>query len=208
MSELIRILIADDHPVVRQGLAALLVPRNGMEVVGEASTGVEAVEKANALRPDVVLMDLVMPALDGIAATREIVQKSPAVRILVLTSFSEAERLSDAVRAGALGYLLKDSQPAELLQAIRTVHSGQLALPPAMARKLLELNQQPKERKLVITGREQEVLAALARGLSNQAIADELSIGLNTVRSHVSNLLDKLKLSNRTQLALYARDKT
>lgn len=207
MDEPIRILIADDHPVVREGLGALLLPRNGMQVIGQASNGREAVEMARSLRPDVVLMDLVMPELDGIEATLAITTENPAVRVLILTSFGEEARLAHAIQAGAAGYLLKDFQPDDLLHAIRAVHWGQLAVPPDVARRLMALLSQPARHEPTLTDREQEVLAAVARGLSNQSIAAELAIGINTVRSHIRNLLGKLELSSRTQLAIYATDR-
>lgn len=204
MSDSIRILLADDHPVVREGLGALLLPRNGTVVVGEAGNGREAVEMARALKPDVVLMDLVMPEMDGIQATREITRDDPAIRILILTSFGEEGRLANAIQAGASGFLLKNFKPDDLLHAIRAVHWGQLAVPPDMARRLMALLSRPSRTEPLLTEREEEVLGAVARGLSNQAIAGELSIGINTVRSHIRNLLGKLEFSNRTQLAIYA----
>lgn len=206
MSELIRIVIADDHFIVRQGLAALLVPRNGMEVVGEAATGREAVDLARTLRPDLILMDMVMPELDGPQAIRLIKQDNPAARILVLTSFGESQQIAAAVQAGALGYLLKDSSPDDLLHAIRSVHRGNLVLPQALAAKLM----QPQPAAAMVdqlTERETDVLRLLAQGLSNQEIAASLSISNTTVRSHVSNILMKLGVSNRTQAALVAQER-
>ena len=206
MSELIRILIADDHYVVRQGLAALLTPRNGMEVVGEAATGREAVELARTLKPDVILMDMIMPELDGPAAITLIKQENPEARILVLTSFGESKQISAAIQAGALGYLLKDSSPDDLLHAIRSVHRGNLVLPQDLALKLMQ--PQPAVAALdQLTERETDVLRLLAQGQSNQEIAVNLSISTTTVRSHVSNILLKLGVSNRTQAALVAKER-
>jgi DNA-binding NarL/FixJ family response regulator len=207
VSEPVRILIVDDHPVVREGLGALLLPRNGTVVVGEAGNGREAVEMARRLEPDVVLMDLVMPELDGIQATREITRSNPGIRVLIMTSFGEDDRLASAIQAGASGFLLKDFKPDDLLHAIRTVCWGQLAVPPHMARRVMALLSRPSSPPALLTDREEEVLAAVTRGLSNQAIASELSIGVNTVRSHIRNLLGKLELSNRTQLAIYATNR-
>lgn len=207
MSNLIRVLIADDHMVVRRGLGALLIPRNGMEVIGEASDGAEAVALARALQPDVILMDMVMPNKDGVTAIEEIRQFNPAARILVLTSFGEEGQISKAIRAGALGYLLKDTSPDQLFQAVRSVASGHLSLPQDLARKLVQDLQRPPQAEpleSILTERELDVLKGIARGLSNQEIATELAIGVTTVRSHVSSLLSKLGLTNRTQAALYA----
>ena len=206
MSELIRILVADDHFVVRQGLTALLTPRNGMEVVGEAATGREAVNLARTLRPDVILMDMVMPELDGPAAITLIKQDNPKARILVLTSFGESKQIMAAIQAGALGYLLKDSSPDDLLHAIRSVHRGNLVLPQDLALKLMQ--PQPAVAALdQLTERETDVLRLLAQGQSNQEIAVNLSISTTTVRSHVSTILMKLGVSNRTQAALVARER-
>jgi len=206
MTDLIRILVADDHFVVRQGLAALLAPRNGMEVVGEAATGREAVNLARALQPDVILMDMIMPELDGPEAITLIKQENPRARILVLTSFGESKQISAAIQAGALGYLLKDSSPDDLLHAIRSVYRGNLVLPQDLAVKLM----QPQPAVAVLdqlTERETDVLRLLAQGQSNQEIAVNLSISTTTVRSHVSNILLKLGVSNRTQAALVARER-
>ena len=206
MSDLIRILIADDHFVVRQGLAALLAPRNGMEVVGEAATGREAVDRARVLQPDVILMDMMMPEMDGPEAIVLIKQENPAARILVLTSFGESKQISAAIQAGALGYLLKDSSPDDLLHAIRSVYRGNLVLPQDLALKLMQ--PQPVSVALdQLTERETDVLRLLAKGQSNQEIAATLNIGMTTVRSHVSNILMKLNVSNRTQAALVAQER-
>ena len=206
MTDLIRILIADDHYVVRQGLTALLTPRNGMEVVGEAATGREAVELARTLKPDVILMDMIMPELDGPAAITLIKHDNPEARILVLTSFGESKQISAAIQAGALGYLLKDSSPDDLLHAIRSVHRGNLVLPQDLALKLMQ--PQPVVAALdQLTERETDVLRLLAQGQSNQEIAVNLSISTTTVRSHVSTILMKLGVSNRTQAALVARER-
>ena len=207
MTNLIRILIADDHMVVRRGLRSLLTPRNGVEVVGEAGDGVEAVELAHSLQPDVILMDMVMPRLNGPEAIIEIKKVNPDARVLVLTSFGEQEKVAAAIRAGALGYLLKDSSPDELFDSIRSVYRGNLSLPQHLALKLVQdlgQLQDTKPPEVALTERELDVLKEIARGRSNQEIANKLSIGTTTVRSHVSNLLSKLELSNRTHLALYA----
>jgi NarL family two-component system response regulator LiaR len=207
MTETIHILIADDHAIVREGLRVLLDAKPDMELVGEASDGVEAVLKARSLQPDVILLDLVMPRKDGIEAIGEIKEENPEARILVLTSFAEDDKVFPAIKAGALGYLLKDSSPQELLQAIRDVHRGESSLHPTIARKLIgELNR-PSDLPAAeepLTEREAEALSLVARGLSNQEIADRLVVSERTVRTHVSNILGKLHLANRTQAALYA----
>lgn len=207
MAENIRVLIVDDHAIVRRGLHSLLEVTAGMEVAGEASNGQEGIEKAATLDPDVILLDLVMPHKDGIQAIIEIKQKDPSARILVLTSFSEDDKVFPAIKAGALGYLLKDSSPEDLLQAIRNVYQGASSLHPTIARKLInEINQptNPKPTEEPLTGREADVLKLIARGLSNKDIAGELVISEGTVRVHVSSILGKLHLASRTQAALYA----
>ena len=206
MSDLIRLLIADDHPIVRQGLATLLIPRNGVEVIGEAENGRQAIDLARELQPDVILMDVVMPDMTGIEATAEIKTENPDARILILTSFSTDDKLVSAIKAGALGYLLKDAQPDDLFHAIRSVYRGQLTLPPEMALDLLQASKQPDELEASLTERENEVLLAVAEGLSNQEIAQKLNIGTNTVRTHISSLLRKLELTNRTQLAIFVTE--
>jgi len=208
MNETIRILVADDHAIVREGLRALIGAKPDMELVGEAADGVEAVLKARSLQPDVILLDLVMPHKDGIEAIGDIKRENPKARILVLTSFAEDDKVFPAIQAGALGYLLKDSSPQELLRAIREVYRGESSLHPAIARKLIgELNRPPENlppTEEPLTEREVEVLSLVAQGLSNQEIAEKLVVSERTVRTHVSNILGKLHLANRTQAALYA----
>ncbi|MCX6082310.1 MAG: response regulator transcription factor [Chloroflexi bacterium] len=207
MSDRIRILIADDHTIVREGLRTMLKPKPDMDLIGEATDGAEAVEKAAELRPDVILMDLLMPRKSGLDAIREIIQANPAIHILVLTSFSEEDRVIEAIKAGSKGYVLKDSSPQELIQAIRDVHAGKLFLFPGMTDRIIQKLIQPEQSAIAnddLTEREVEVLRLVAQGLSNQDIADRLKIGEGTARFHVNNILTKLGLSNRTQAALYA----
>jgi NarL family two-component system response regulator LiaR len=207
MTSPIRLLICDDHAIVREGLKALIHSEPGIEVVGEAADGVEAVDRALALRPDVILMDLEMPRQDGIEAIQEIQRRMAPARILVLTTFATDDKVFPAIKAGALGYLLKDSSPEDLLKAIGEVHRGESSLHPAIARKLIrELSRPPQKPGEVepLTEREVEVLVQVAKGSSNQEIADLLVLSERTVRTHVSNILAKLHLANRTQAALYA----
>lgn len=204
---MIRVLIVDDHAIVRKGIRALLSETGGFEIVGEAADGHEAVLAVTETQPDVILMDLLMPGMDGIEATRRITSQQPGARILVLTSFAADNKLFPSIKAGALGYLLKDSSPEDLLRAIRQVHRGEPALHPTIARKLLQEIAQPVDlppAPEALTARELGVLRLIAQGLSNQEIADQLSVSEPTVRTHVSRILGKLHLASRTQAALYA----
>jgi NarL family two-component system response regulator LiaR len=207
VGESIRILIADDHPVVREGLRSVIASEPKMELVGEAKDGIEAVLKCRSLQPDVILLDLVMPRQDGIEAIGQILGENPDARILVMTSFDEDEKVFAALKAGALGYLLKDSSPQTLLQAIGEVNRGESSLHPAVARKVIRELNCPSglpDAEDPLTEREVEVLGLVARGLSNREIAENLVIGERTVRNHVSHILGKLHLASRTQAALYA----
>jgi two-component system, NarL family, response regulator LiaR len=202
----IRVLIVDDHAVVREGLRTFLELQDGIEVAGEAVDGQDAIREAESLRPDVVLMDLVMPNLDGVGAMRELRQRVPGARVIVLTSFLDDERLLPAVRAGAAGYLLKNVQPQELARAIRTAAAGEALLDPAVAARLVEaLEEDGRDARAdQLTPREREVLALIGRGFANKRIALELGIAEKTVKTHVGNVLSKLGVSDRTQAALYA----
>ena len=207
MSQAIRVLIVDDHTIVRKGIRALLTEIAGIEVVGEAADGQEAVVQANSLRPDVILMDLAMPNMDGIEATRQIKTSQPESRILVMTSFATDDKVLPAIKAGALGYLLKESAPEDLVQAIHQIHRGEPSLHPTIARKVLQEITHPSDRPPTpdpLTKREAEVLLLVAQGLSNRDIASKLNISDPTVRSHVSNIMSKLHLATRIQAALYA----
>jgi NarL family two-component system response regulator LiaR len=206
-ADTIRILITDDHAVVREGLRTLIGTEPGMDVVGEAEDGFEAVQKASTLRPDVILLDMMMPRMDGLQAINKIKRECPEARILVLTSFSDDEKVFPAIKAGALGYLLKNVTPERLLNAIRDVHQGKPSMSSDIAKKLMYELQRvsdlpPTEEPL--TEREMDVLRLVAQGLSNQEIAEVLVISVGTVRTHVSNILSKLHLANRTQAAIYA----
>ena len=207
MSEIIRVYVTEDHPIVRRGIKQLLSTEPGIEVVGEGTNGREAVADMDKLKPDIVLMDLVMPVMDGIEAIRQIKSSHPSIQILVLTSFATDDKVFPAIKAGALGYLIKDTGPEDLVRAIQQVHQGQPTLHPSIAQKLLKelahtSEQSPSPDSL--TDREVEVLKLIARGLSNQEIAETLVVSVATVYTHVSKILDKLHLASRTQAALYA----
>ncbi|HEX9674995.1 MAG TPA: response regulator transcription factor [Anaerolineales bacterium] len=207
MTGRIRVLVVDDHPIVRKGIRHLLETEPEIEMVGEAANGREAVRKFVDVKPDVVLLDLVMPELDGIGAILAIKLAADHARILVLTTFASDDKLFPAIRAGALGYLLKDTEPEELVQAIKRAHSGEISLSPAIAQKVLNEISGSPDRPLTadpLTGREVEVLGLLAKGLANRQIAEQLVISEATVRTHVGNILGKLHLASRTQAALYA----
>ena len=199
-------VIADDHPVVRQGLRTFLGLQDGITVIGEAADGTEVTAVVRSLSPDVVLLDLVMPGLDGVAAIRRMATESPASRVLVLTSFPDDDKLLAAAQAGAAGYLLKDVAPSELAGAVRAVARGESALGPRPAARLLQeyVRGGAATSPVPLTRRETEVLSLLARGLANKQIARELSIAEKTVKTHVSHILGKLGLADRTQAALYA----
>lgn len=207
MNKAIRVFIADDHIVVREGLRALIGTEPDIEIVGEAADGREAIAGIRALQPDVVLLDLIMPHKNGLDVILEITQDNPKARILVLTSFSDDDKVFPAIKAGALGYLLKDSSPQELIQAIHHVYLGESSLDPTIALKLLKELKQPSAQSHTqesLTEREIRVLSLVSRGLTNQEIADALGISERTVRTHVGNILSELHLANRTQAALYA----
>jgi two-component system, NarL family, response regulator LiaR len=200
----IRVLVVDDHAVVREGLRTFLSLQDGIEVVGEAADGREAIAAARRLRPDVVLMDLVMPRVDGVQAMRELRDHVPGARVIVLTSFLEDDRLLPAIRAGAAGYLLKNVEPSELARAVRTADAGDALIDPAVAARLVDALASDHRPEQPLTAREQDVLDLLARGYANKRIARELGIAEKTVKTHVSHVLAKLGVSDRTQAALYA----
>jgi DNA-binding NarL/FixJ family response regulator len=205
LPESIRVLIADDHAVVREGLRTFLELQEGIEVAGEAADGREAVDEAERLRPDVVLMDLVMPRLDGVEAMRELRKRVLGARVVVLTSFLDDERLLPALRAGAAGYLLKNVEPRELARSIRLAAAGEALIDPAVAARLVDaLGSDRRAEQAELTPREEEVLDLIGRGFANKRIALELGIAEKTVKTHVSHVLAKLGVSDRTQAALYA----
>jgi DNA-binding NarL/FixJ family response regulator len=211
----IRVLVVDDHAVVRQGLRTFIALQDDMEVVGEGANGIEAVELVTRLKPDVILLDLIMPEMDGVEATRIILERAPRSRVLILTSFGEDDKVFPAIRAGAQGYLLKDIQPLDLVQAVRDACQGKAQLHPDIARRLMaavsrdmlpqqeKQTSQPKEMES-LTEREHEVLQLIAEGLTNRDIAGKLFISEKTVKTHVSNILGKLELADRTQAAIFA----
>ncbi len=203
----IKLLVVDDQSIVRKGICALLEQVNDIQVIGEASDGQEAIVQAEKLKPDVILMDLVMPKLDGIAAIQQILDQQPRMRILALTSFVAEDKVFPAIKAGAAGYSLKDSEPEELVDAIRKVNRGEPSLDPRVAQMVLDEIGQPPRQPLTpdpLTEREVEVVRLVAQGLSNRQIANRLVIGEATVRTHVGNILTKLHLANRVQATLYA----
>jgi len=199
---LIRVLIVDDHEIVRRGIKSYLATEEGFEVVGEASSGEEAVRMAQELRPDVVLMDLVMPGMDGVEATRRIMASNPQTCVVVLTSYTDDSRVLPALKAGARSYLLKDVAAEELGESLRRAHRGESVLHPVAAQRVLREMTAPKGAEP--TERELEVLLLVAQGLSNQEIGERLYITERTVKAHITSLLSKLGLSDRTQLAIYA----
>ncbi|HSQ26246.1 MAG TPA: response regulator transcription factor [Anaerolineales bacterium] len=208
MSNIIGVLIVDDHAIVREGLRAVIGLENDMQVVGEAKDGNEAISLSRHLNPDVILMDLLMPNKGGIEAIREILEENPNHRILVLTSFAEVDKILPTIRSGALGYIVKNSSPGELLRAIRDIAKGAVYMQPDIARQLFHgLSQsiepliQPIEQ---LSAREIEILKLVAQGMTNEEIGDQLSISSRTVGVHVTHILEKLNLNNRTQAALFA----
>lgn len=211
----IQVLLVDDHAVVRQGLRMFIEMQEDMEVVGEGTNGIEAVELASRFSPDVILLDLTMPQLDGVKATQRIMAQNPKARVLILTSFGEDDKIFPAIRAGAQGYLLKDIQPRDLVQAIRETYQGKAQLHPDIARRLMavvsdvapvqaEKPAAPSQDFHGLTDREREVLGLIAQGLNNREIAEKMVISEKTVKTHVSNLLDKLGLEDRTRAAIWA----
>lgn len=211
----IRVLVADDHAMVRQGLHMFIDTQDDMEVVGEGVNGLEAVEMAAELTPDVILLDLIMPLMGGAEATERILEQNPRARIIILTSFGQDDQIFPAIRAGAMGYLLKDIQPRELAQAIRETFRGNVSLHPDIARRLMAAVSgaeparaakpaAPPGEQSGLTEREREVLSYIARGLNNREIAGQLFVSESTVKSHVSNILCKLGLEDRTRAAVWA----
>jgi DNA-binding NarL/FixJ family response regulator len=211
MTEHVRVIIADDHPVFRSGLKALLTTEDGLEVVGEAATGVEAVALVAKSQPDVVVMDLHMPDLDGVAATTQILRDSPHVAVLVLTMFDDDDSVFAAMRAGARGYLLKGTNQAEVVGAVRLVAAGGALFGPAVAQRVIDFFTRPRPRTVPLafpqlTDREHEILAFLARGEANAVISARLHISDKTVRNHVSNILTKLAVADRAHAIVRARE--
>lgn len=203
----IKLLVVDDQNIVRKGICALLEQIDDIDVIGEASNGEEAIAQAKLLNPDVILMDLVMPKMDGITAIQQIMARHPGMRIMALTSFVAEDKVFPAIKAGAMGYLLKDSEPQELVMAIRKLNRGEPSLHPTVAKMVLEELSQPVNRPLTpdpLTEREVDVVRLVAQGLSNRQIAEQFFIGEATVRTHVGNILNKLHLANRVQATLYA----
>jgi DNA-binding NarL/FixJ family response regulator len=209
MEKLITVLVVDDHAVVRRGLRSLLTSKYQIEVIGEASDGVEAIDRARELQPDVILMDMLMPRKNGLEAIAEIKRETPGSHIIVLTSYSEDIQIVAAIKAGAAGYVLKDASPDELVHTIHSAYLGKLTLSADMFQLVISASNGASSKRALnasLTEREVDVLRELARGGSNQQIADALSVSTATVRTHISNILSKLELENRTQAALYANE--
>ena len=203
---MIKVLLVDDHEMVRLGVSSYLMIQSDMEVVGEASNGLEGYHKALELRPDIILMDLVMDVMDGIEATQKIMADWPQAKIIIVTSFLDDEKVYPAMEAGASSYLLKTSSAAEIAQAIRSTYQGHKVIEPAVTEKIIEhrLDQARPKPHDELTNRELDVLRLIGQGYSNQAIAEELVITLKTVKTHVSNIFTKLEVEDRTQAAIYA----
>jgi DNA-binding NarL/FixJ family response regulator len=210
MSDAIGVLVADDHPLFRDGLRSMLATVDDLELLGEAESGEQAVELALSLQPDVVVMDIQMPTVNGIEATRRITADSPHVGVLVLTMFEDDDSVFAAMRAGALGYLLKGSAQAEIIRAIRAVASGEAIFGPSVAQRLIAFFSSSSDGPPLVfpdlTGREREILELVARGRANQAIARELFLSQKTVRNHVSNIFTKLHVADRAQAIVRARE--
>lgn len=207
MEKVINILLVEDHPLMRQGLRNAIEVEPGLTVIGEAEDGIEAVEKAALLNPDIILMDIFIPRMDGIATTREIISKNPDSKILILTSSMDDDMIIQAVQSGVQGYILKETTPEQLFDAIRCVYNGTPSFSPNVTKKLLrEIREKQFNRPMSIslTTREQDILRLIAKGLSNDEIGEKLHISQGTVRSHLSGVMKKMQLRNRSQLVLYA----
>ena len=203
---MIKVLFVDDHEMVRIGVSAYLSAQSDIEVIGEADNGLKAVELALELRPDIILMDLVMPEMDGIEATKRIIEKWPEAKIIIVTSFLDDEKVYPALEAGATSYMLKTSKASEIARAVRSTFQGQSVLEPEVTGKMMEKLRRPKITQLhdQLTNREMEILLLMTQGKTNQEIADELYIALKTAKVHVSNILSKLAVQDRTQAVIYA----
>ncbi|MGE7879061.1 response regulator [Peribacillus muralis] len=203
---MIKVLFVDDHEMVRIGVSAYLTAQADIEVIGEADNGLKAVELALELRPDIILMDLVMPVMDGIEATKRIIEKWPEARIIIVTSFLDDEKVYPALEAGATSYMLKTSKASEIARAVRSTFQGQSVLEPEVTGKMMEKLRRPQKPELheQLTNREMEILLLMTQGKTNQEIADELYIALKTAKVHVSNILSKLDVQDRTQAVIYA----
>ncbi len=206
MSLLIRVMIVDDHPLVRQGLGQLLSGEQGFEVVAAFESGREAVDAVAALAPDVVLMDVSMPGMDGVAATRELLRRRPQTRVVMLTSYAEDETVIAAIDAGASGYLLKDAEPEELMKGVQSAARGDVPLAPRAARAVLGARHRPVNNEH-LTPREEEVLALVGRGLPNKQIAVQLGISEKTVKAHLTNVFQRIGVFSRTEAAIWARER-